>query len=168
VLGTVISRHDPLHYSLMVLNSMLGNGMSSLLNLELREKRGLAYTAYSSLSFLEDLTALNIYTGTDTAKTEATLQLISELLQSSALSDPDPEEIETAKSKLLGSHIMGMEKMTRRMSHMAGDLSYFGHHIPPEEAAATIEAVTPSEVAQAADLILHEAPMSTLVHKPSR
>jgi len=168
VLGTAIPRHDPLHYSLMVLNSMLGNGMSSLLNLELREKRGLAYTAYSSLSFLEDLTALNIYTGTDMAKTETTLKLIGELLHSSALCNPDPEEIETAKSKLLGSHIMGMEKMTRRMSHMAGDLSYFGHHVSPEETAAAIDAVTPNEVARAASLILHEAPISTLVHKPSR
>ena len=168
VLGTAIARHDPLFYSLMVLNSMLGNGMSSLLNLELREKRGLAYNIYSSLTFFDDLTALNIYAGTDNNKIKVTLELISELLRSDALKQPDPEEVQAAKTKLLGSHIMGMEKMTRRMSQTASDISYFGRYIEPEEKTAALEAVTTEDIAQAAIRILHDAPYSTLVYKPGR
>ena len=168
VLGTAIARHDPLFYSFMVLNSMLGNGMSSLLNLELREKRGLAYNVYSSLTFYDDLTALNIYAGTDSNKTKVSLELIKELLQSDALRNPDPEELLAAKTKLLGSHIMGMEKMTRRMSQMASDISYFGRYVEPEEKTAAIEAVTTDGVAEAAKLLLHDAPYSTLIYKPGR
>jgi predicted Zn-dependent peptidase len=168
VIGTAIARHDPLFYSLMVLNSMLGNGMSSLLNLELREKRGLAYNVYSSVTFYDDLTALNIYAGPDSNKTKVTLELIKELLQSDALKHPDPEEVEAAKTKLLGSHIMGMEKMTRRMSQTASDLSYFGRYIEPEEKTAAIEAVRLEDIAEAARLMLHDAPFSTLVYKPGR
>ena len=168
VLGTAIARHDPLFYSFMVLNSMLGNGMSSLLNLELREKRGLAYNVYSSLTFYDDLTALNIYAGTDSNKTKVSLELIKELLQSDALRNPDPEELLAAKTKLHGSHIMGMEKMTRRMSQMASDISYFGRYVEPEEKTAAIEAVTTDGVAEAAKLLLHDAPYSTLIYKPGR
>ncbi len=168
VLGTAIARHDPLFYSLMVLNSMLGNGMSSLLNLELREKRGLAYNVYSSLSFYEDMTALNIYAGTDSNKSKVTLALLRELLQSEALQNPDPEEVLAAKTKLLGSHIMGQEKMTRRMSQMASDLSYFGRYIDPAEKSAAIGSVTVDDIAAASRIILHDAPFSTLVYKPKR
>ncbi len=168
VLGTAIARHDPLFYSFMVLNSMLGNGMSSLLNLELREKRGLAYNVYSSLTFYDDLTTMNIYAGTDSNKTKVTMELIKELLQSDALKNPDPEELQAAKTKLLGSHIMGMEKMTRRMSQMASDISYFGRYVEPKEKTAGIESVTTEDIAEAAKRLLHEAPYSTLIYKPGR
>ncbi|MEI7695321.1 MAG: pitrilysin family protein [Chlorobium sp.] len=168
VLGTAIARHDPLYYSLMVLNSMLGNGMSSLLNLEMREKRGLAYNVYSSLTFFDDLTALNIYAGTDSNKTKISLALLHELLKSEALLHPDPEELQAAKTKLLGYHIMGLEKMTRRMSQTASDLSYFGRYIEPGEKSAAIEAVTADNIAEAASRILHDAPCSTLVYKPGK
>ena len=168
VLGTAIARHDPLFYSFMVLNSMLGNGMSSLLNLELREKRGLAYNVYSSITFFDDVTAMNIYAGTDSNKIKVTLELIDKLLKSDALKNPDLEEVRAAKTKLLGSHIMGMEKMTRRMSQTASDLSYFGRVIEPEEKTAALEAVTASDIAEAAMRMLHDAPYSTLVYKPGR
>ena len=109
VMGTAIERNDRHFYSLMVLNTLLGSGMSSLLNLELREKRGLAYNVYSSLAFFDDLTALNIYAGTDGNKVATTLSLIKELLQSDALHHPIHEELQAAKTKLLGSHLMQNE-----------------------------------------------------------
>lgn len=168
VLGTAIPRYDPHYYSLMVLNSMLGNGMSSLLNLELREKRGLAYTVYSSLTFCDDVTALNIYAGTDGNKAKSTLELIEKLLKSDALLHPDLDEVEAAKTKLLGYHIMGMEKMTRRMSQTASDISYFGRYIEPNEKTAAIAAVTLDDIAEAARELLHQARYSSLLYKPSR
>ncbi|NTW56625.1 MAG: insulinase family protein [Chlorobiaceae bacterium] len=168
VLGTSIERDDPLYYSLMVLNAILGNGMSSLLNIELREKRGLVYNVYSALSFFDDMTALNIYAGTDGNKTAKTMELLESLLRSKTLFSPDPEEVESAKRKLLGSLVMGLEKMTRRMSQTASDISYFGRYITPEEKAAAIESVTPGDIARAAALILRDAPFSSLVYKPKR
>ncbi len=168
VLGTAIERDDPLYYSLMVLNAILGNGMSSLLNIELREKRGLVYNVYSALSFFDDMTALNIYAGTDGNKTAKTIELLESLLRSETLFTPDTEEVESAKRKLLGSLVMGMEKMTRRMSQTASDISYFGRYITPEEKAAAIESITPGDITRAAELILRDSPFSALVYKPKR
>jgi predicted Zn-dependent peptidase len=166
--GTVVPRNDRHYWGLMVLNTMLSSGMSSILNLELREKRGLVYQAYASMAFLDELTTFNIYAGTDKGKTAKTLDTIAGLFTGSALRDPDPEEVESAKAKMLGSMIMGMEKMTRRMSVLAQDLFYFGSYLSPSEKALLIESVDITDVAAAAASLEVPALLSTLVYKPSR
>ncbi|NTU67627.1 MAG: insulinase family protein [Chlorobiaceae bacterium] len=168
LLGTVIPRTDRHYWGLMVLNTMLSGGMSSILNLELREKRGLVYQAYSSMTFLDDITTFNIYAGTDKGKTATTLETIAELFSASTLREPDPAEIAAAKSKMLGSLIMGMEKMTRRMSNLAQDLLYFGTLITPAEKAELIESVDAAAVAAATESLGVPTLLSTLVYKPSR
>lgn len=166
LLGTVIPRDDRHYWGLMVLNTMLSSGMSSLLNLELREKRGLVYQAYSSLAFLDELTTFNIYAGTDRAKTSKALDTIAALFAGSSLRQPEPGEVDAAKSKMLGSLIMGMEKMTTRMSNFAQDIFYTGRHVTPEEKAALIGSVTPEEVAAASAMLRIPESLSTLVYKP--
>jgi predicted Zn-dependent peptidase len=168
LLGTVIPRDDRHFWGLMVLNTMLSSGMSSILNLELREKRGLVYQAYSSIAFLDEVTTFNIYAGTDKGKTENTLETIEALFSGRSLREPDPAELEAAKSKMLGSIIMGMEKMTRRMSHFAQDIFYNGRYISPSEKAALIESVSADDVTAAAGTLGIPALLSTLVYKPSR
>lgn len=168
LLGTIIPRDDQRFWSLMVLNAMLGSGMSCLLNLELREKRGLVYQAYSSLAFFDELTTFNIYAGTDKGKAPKTLETITALLGSKALQSPDPDDLKAAKSKMLGSLILGMEKMTRRMSRIAQDVFYYGCHQPPAEKAAMIEAVSEADVAEAAAMISRPEKLSTLIYKASR
>jgi predicted Zn-dependent peptidase len=168
LLGTIMPRDDRRFWGLMVLNAMLSSGMSSILNLELREKRGLVYQAYSSVAFYDEVTAFNIYAGTDKGKTAKTLATIGELLTGNTLKAPDPSELAAAKSKMLGSLIMGMEKMTRRMSHIAQDIFYYGRYLSPSEKAGMIEEVTAEEVAMAAATLGIPERLSTLVYKPGR
>ena len=168
LLGTVIPRDDHHFWGLMVLNTMLSSGMSSILNLELREKRGLVYQAYSSIAFLDEVTTFNIYAGTDKGKTEKTLETIADLFTGNSLLQPDPAELEAAKSKMLGSMIMGMEKMTRRMSHIAQDIFYTGRYLSPAEKAGLIESVSAEDVAAAISTLGIPTLLSTLVYKPAR
>ena len=168
LLGTVIPRDDRHYWGLMVLNTMLSSGMSSILNLELREKRGLVYQAYSSMAFLDEISTFNIYAGTDKGKTATTLATIADLFSGRTLREPDPAEIAAAKSKMLGSLIMGMEKMTRRMSNLAQDLLYFGTMITPAEKAELIDSVDAAAVAAAAESLGVPELLSTLIYKPSR
>jgi len=166
LLGTIVPRDDRRFWGLMVLNAMLSSGMSSILNLELREKRGLVYQAYSSVAFYDELTAFNIYAGTDKGKASKTLDTIGELLTGNALKEPDPSGLAEAKSKMLGSMILGMEKMTRRMSHIAQDMFYYGRWLPPAEKAGLIDAVTADDVAMAASGLGIPERLSTLIYKP--
>ncbi|MFQ5614314.1 MAG: M16 family metallopeptidase, partial [Anaerolineae bacterium] len=59
---------DHLHpdrFALSILNTILGDGMSSRLFLEIREKRGLAYTVSSSLGLLRDTGSWLVYAGVE-------------------------------------------------------------------------------------------------------
>lgn len=168
LLGTVIPRDDRHYWGLMVLNTMLSSGMSSILNLELREKRGLVYQAYSSIAFLDDIATFNIYAGTDKGKAATTLETIAALFEGKSLREPDPSELAAAKAKMLGSMIMGMEKMTRRMSNLAQDLLYFGRIITPAEKARLIGSVDAAAVAAATGSLGIPSLLSTLVYRPSR
>jgi predicted Zn-dependent peptidase len=168
LLGTVIPRNDRHYWGLLVLNTMLSSGMSSILNLELREKRGLVYQAYSSIAFLDDVTTFNIYAGTDKGKIAKTLDTIAALFAGKTLSEPDPAEIEAAKSKMRGSLIMGMEKMTQRMSNLAQDLFYFDRLFTPAEKAELIESVCAEDVAAATSSLEVPSLLSTLIYKPSK
>ena len=59
-----INFHDKDYYSLLVYNSLLGEGMSSKLFQEIREKRGLVYSIFSFPMSFSDSGVFGIYAGT--------------------------------------------------------------------------------------------------------
>src|SRR5580704_16284982 len=59
------SRHDERRFALRLLNTMLGENMSSRLFQVIREDRGLAYSIYSSLSYFDDVGTLTVSSGLD-------------------------------------------------------------------------------------------------------
>ena len=70
------SRHDERRYPLRLLNTLLGENMSSRLFQVVREDRGLAYSIYSTPSFFADIGDLVISAGLDTDNLPETLRLI--------------------------------------------------------------------------------------------
>lgn len=136
-----------------------------MLNLELREKNALAYNAYSSLTFFEDTTLLNIYAGTDPENTGQTLRIIQGILKAETLSEVSGKELSAAKNKLRGELVMEMEKMTHKMSKAARDIFYFGNTIELEEKLAGIEKVTSEDLGQAAEYLQMDTDASTLIYE---
>src|ERR1700738_3909193 len=61
---------DPDRYALDLLNTILGEGMSSRLFLEIRERRGLAYDVHSFSSKHVDAGYFAVYMGVDPKKAE--------------------------------------------------------------------------------------------------
>ncbi|NQU04612.1 MAG: insulinase family protein, partial [Calditrichaeota bacterium] len=57
--------NDPEKYTLLVLNTLLGGGMSSRLFQQIREKHGLAYTVFSFLDTHLDTGIFGVYAGTE-------------------------------------------------------------------------------------------------------
>src|SRR5690606_40558184 len=82
VLGsTAYSIYDNRKTGLLLLNSLLGGfGMASILNLNIREKYGIAYTIESNYSLYSDTRLFSIYFGTDPDKVDRTLKLIDKEL----------------------------------------------------------------------------------------
>ena len=74
------SRSHPQRFTLDLLNTVLGGGMSSRLFMEIRERRGLAYDIHSYTEHFLDSGSFGIYAGVDPAKTETALAAILEEL----------------------------------------------------------------------------------------
>ena len=113
-------------YCALVLNTVLGGGMSSRLFQNIREKLGLAYAVFSDLNPYRDTGCLSVYAGTSL---ESTPQVISLVLQEfRKLKDEllPAEELRRAKDHLKGSLILGLESSSSRMSNLARQELYFG------------------------------------------
>ncbi|MFQ5676426.1 MAG: M16 family metallopeptidase, partial [bacterium] len=106
-------------FSLLVLNTLLGSGMSSRLFQNIREKHGLAYSVYSFVDFMYDTGLFGIYVGTDREKIDHSLELITnelDILKKETISD---SELECVKMQLRGNLILGLESTSSRMNRLA-------------------------------------------------
>jgi zinc protease len=100
---------DPDYATLKLLNTYLGNGLSSRLFVELREKRGLAYDVSAFYPTRQLASSFVVYIGTAPENTKIALvglhteveRLCSVLLTT--------EELQTAKNKLLGQYALGKQ-----------------------------------------------------------
>ena len=152
----------PLRYALMLLNNILGGpGMNSLLNVELRERRGYVYTVESTLSMLSDCGWLEIYLGCDSDDVRSSLRVI-ERITSRLSQDLLPDRrLDAYKKQHCGQLVVAADS-TEFMAMRAGrGLLYHGKVTTIEETIDRIQAVTPDEIAQAA-AYLHADRLSSL------
>ena len=137
---------DESRYATLILNTVLGGGMSSRLFQTIREERGMAYSVFSDLSPYRDTGTLCVYAGTSANKALETIDLI--MIEFRKLKEellPD-EELTRAKDQLKGNILMGLESSNSRMANLARQEIYFGQFFTAEEIVARIEAVDAAQV----------------------
>lgn len=143
-----ISSHR--RYCALLLNTMLGGGMSSRLFQTVREERGLAYSIYSDLSPFKDTGMLCVYAGTSSSKAVQMIQLITDEFRR-LKNEPIPaDELRRTKDQLLGNIILSMESTGARMSNLARQEMYFEHFFGIDEVMQQVEAVTSEQVQELA------------------
>ena len=137
---------DDSRYATLILNTVLGSGMSSRLFQTIREERGLAYSVYSDLSPYRDTGNLCVFAGTSTGKALQVVDLIlAEFRNLKETPIPD-EEFTRAKDQLKGNILLGLESSNSRMANLARQEMYFHEFFSAEEVIARIEQVTAAEV----------------------
>lgn len=147
-LGTrSMSYGDPRRYALVLLDTLLGGGMSSRLFQRIREEAGLAYSVYSALDFLRDGGTFSMHLAVSPERGRQALGLLREELAKLAAEGPSDVEVEMTKRQLHGSIVIAQESVSGRMYHMARQELYTGRYTPPEEQVARILAVTREEIA---------------------
>jgi predicted Zn-dependent peptidase len=155
---------SPDRYTLYLLNSILGGGMSSRLFQSVREDAGLAYSIYSELSPYRDTGALSVYAGTSIEKTREMVRLILEefrKLKSEPVSD---EELDRAKNQSKGNIVLGLESSSARMSNLARQQMYYGRFTTVDEIIADVDRVTPADIQRLAnDLLLQDCISLTML-----
>jgi predicted Zn-dependent peptidase len=144
------SRHDERRYALRLLNTMLGENMSSRLFQVVREDRGLAYSIYSSLSYFDDVGTLTISVGLDVANLEKTLKLVVQELRRFTETLPTPAELRRARDYVLGQIDMSLESTDSQMMWLGEQLIGYDKPVPPDEIKHGISHVTAAQVRAAA------------------
>lgn len=157
---------DERRNALSVLNTMLSGGMSSRLNLNIREKYGYCYNIYSSLNVFGDVGDFSVYMGTDTRKIDRAKDLIYKELRR-FVEEPIPHKLLTqAKQQIKAGMMFELEGTTNRMMRIARGEMYFERFFSPEEIEAEIDAVQPEEVQAVAATLFDLNQFSEIVYLP--
>lgn len=96
------SRYDKRRYIAKVLASILGEGMSSRLFIQIRERRGLAYHVSAQHGSYKDTGSFSVYAGLKLEKIYEGLEVILAELQLTAKESVTDEELKKAKEMLRG------------------------------------------------------------------
>ncbi len=101
--------HEPDCIPLKLINSYLGNGMSSRLFVELREKRGLAYDVSAFYPTKLDASHFAAYMGTAASNTQVAVSGLRAEIDRLCVTHLTPTELQTAKDRLLGQYALGKQ-----------------------------------------------------------
>jgi predicted Zn-dependent peptidase len=137
---------DENRYATLILNTVLGGGMSSRLFQTIREERGLAYSIYSDLSPYRDTGTLCVYAGTSSANA---LQVVDLILAEFARLKQEPlsdEELTRAKDQVRGNILLGLESSNSRMANLARQEMYFHQFYSVDEVIARVGDVQSAQV----------------------
>ena len=168
VLGTrALGAEDPRRTVLSVLNTILGGGMSSRLNQNIREKYGWCYSVYSFVNVQTDSGDVGVYIGTDASRVDRSRVLIERELNKLAESPVSDRMLTRAKHQLKGSIVLGLESLSNRMQRAGRVELVHGREVPVEEVVAEIEAVTAEEVRALAEGLFAPGRLSTVALLPS-
>ena len=140
------SRHDERRYSLRLLNTILGENMSSRLFQVIREDRGLAYSIQSSLCFFDDAGALTISAGLEAEKLPQVLKLISRELRLLTKTPPSPAELRRARDYVIGQIELSLESTTNQMMWIGEQYLNYGKIASPRELEERLNEVKASQI----------------------
>jgi len=158
-----IPRSDPDYYPGIVANTILGGGYSSRLNLEIRIKRGLSYSASSNLSANRTTGSFRAAAQTKNESAPQVLDLIDEQVKAMEASPPTADELKARQSTLVGSYGRRLAT-TEGLANILGSLALYG--VPLDEVTrytAKVEAVTPAQVQAFAKRIMDPAGASVII-----
>jgi predicted Zn-dependent peptidase len=160
-----VPRADARRYTLNILSTALGGGMSSRLFQEIRERRGLAYSVYAFSSGFSDAGVFGAYAGCLPSKVDQVLELAVGALDDVARHGLTAEELARGKGQAKGSIVLGLEDSGSRMSRIGNADLVLGELPSIDEVIARIDAITMDDIVREAAALL-SAPRALTVIGP--
>ena len=152
---------------LLLLNNLLGGmGMSSRLNLEIREKYGIAYTIESNYTALTDTGIFSIYFGTDSEKAEKAEKLVHKELKKLREQKLGTLQLHQTKQKFIGQIALAEENRMSLIISMAKSLLDFNYADTLQQVFDKINAVTAEQLLEISNEIFDDNRMITLLFEP--
>ncbi|MEN9989970.1 MAG: hypothetical protein RL508_949 [Actinomycetota bacterium] len=148
-----IVAEDPRRFTMGILNTILGGGMSSRLFQEIREKRGLAYSVYSFNQGYSDGSVFGLYAGCSPKKAGEVTKLMLAELEKIAEHGVTEAELELAKGNITGGLALKFESSQARMSRLFAAELMNGQFMDLDTSLAAFNAVSLREVRDLAQAI---------------
>jgi predicted Zn-dependent peptidase len=137
---------DEQKYVMLLVNTLLGGGMSSRLHQNIREKYGYCYSIQTFNQSFTETGIWGVYVGTDKEYVKHVHELVVEQLQDLALKRVNNTELEEAKAQLKGKMLLSQENTSNRMMRLAKSEIYYQRHIDLDELVNHIDQVTAEDI----------------------
>ncbi len=144
----------PDRWAIDVLDTILGEGMSSRLFLELRERQGLAYDVHSFTARHRDTGALGIYMATQPEQAATALSAAMSEFRKLADNQLDSADLERTKAQIEGRLLLQMESAGALSEFLGQQELLTGEILAPEQVIERIRSVTAAEVQSVAASLL--------------
>ena len=139
--------NDDRKTAMLLLNNMIGGiGMSSILNLGIREKYGIAYTIESNLTMYADTGHFNIYLGTDEEKLHKATSLVFKELDKIRHTPFTDYQLKTAKQKFKGQIALAEENRMSMIIAEAKNIIDYGRVVSLTDVFEKIDAVSKEDL----------------------
>lgn len=143
-------RYDQKRYAAKVLSTILGEGMSSRLFIQVRERRGLAYHISANFGSYKDIGAFSVYAGVKLEKVEEALQVIRAEIERITSEKVTDDELRKAKEMARGRLAIWTES-TNFLAEYFGTMFVLDRKIETfEEYLENIEKVTLEDIQEVA------------------
>jgi len=145
---------DDRRYTLMVLNALMGGGMSSRLFQKIREDLGLAYNVFTYVDHSRDAGLFAACMAVNPSNVGKALSVMESEFRSATRGKITKAEVTDTKEHIKGRILLGLETSTSRMMRLARNEISFGRQVPERELLQRIEAVSLADVVDVAREVL--------------
>jgi len=155
----------PKRFSLDLLNVILGEGMSSRLFTEIRDRMGLAYSIHSYTEHFADTGSIAVYAGVEPKNLQVAVKAIIEQL--SRLKEPVPQaELTKARELSKGRLLLRMEDSRSVAGWMGGQEILTQSILSVDQVIAIVDAITAEEIKELACELLVSSQLRLAVVGP--
>lgn len=136
------SYKSPARFDAMVVNEILGGGVTSRLYQKIREDKGLVYSTYSFLQSFVDSGLFLMYAGTGPENTYEVMKSFRSEVEKFIANGIKDRELDMFKTQLKGQILLGAEDMENRMNSLGINEMVFNDYRPVDEVIHDIEKVS--------------------------
>lgn len=156
VIGKVLPRlDDRRRIALSLLCNILGGpGMNSLLNIDLREHRGLVYNVEMSLSSMSDCSLATVYFGCDESDRTTCHSLVTERIEAVAAEGMSARALSAAKKQYLGQSVLAAENAENRIIAIARATLFRGFALSDSAFRQFVAEITSDNIRDCASMLL--------------
>ena len=156
--------NDKRRVALYFLNNLIGGpGMNSILNVALREHKGLVYTVESSLNNYTDTATFAIYFGCDTEDVEKCLRIVRKELDKLMQAPLSKRQFDAAMKQIRGQIGVACDNFENYALDMAKSFLHYNKFEGVEDTFQHLNKLTPELLQQVAQDLFSEKNLTTLI-----